>query len=168
MLRDRQNAGCVKYVLPTALETQQAQKQASISANPRPSSTPTQKHLAFTSFFIQSTHYFTHAQKNPESLFITTHILRYRLLLPTLRSRSYTQVHHFTQSLHSLTTQTMSAIISTLYLVASIVIGTLLGFLSLGFVAIMISGPEFAGVRAALRRRGVVLIWEVVRAAEWW
>ena len=72
------------------------------------------------------------------------------------------------KSLHSLTTQNMSAIISTLYLVASVVIGTLLGVLSLGFVAIMISGPEFEGVRAALRRRGVVLIWEVVRAAEWW
>ena len=156
-------------MLPTALETQQAQKQASISANPRPSSTPTQKHLAFTSFFIQSTHYFTHAaQKNPESLYITTHIFRYQLLLPTLHLTFYTQVHHFTQSLHSPTTQNMSAIVSTLYLVASIVIGTLLGVLSLGFVAIMISGPEFEGVRAALRRRGVVLIWEVVRAAEWW
>ena len=88
---------------------------------------------------------FIYAYKNPKSLYTSTHILCSQLLLPTLRSKSYAQEYHLTQK-SSPTTQNMSATISTPYLVASIVIGTLLSYLSIGLVLLLILGREFEGL----------------------
>ena len=66
----------------------------------------------------------------------------------------------------SLTTQNISATISTLQFIASIMMGTFLSCLSIGLILLMISWLESEGFRAALCRRGVVLVWKLVRAAD--
>ena len=62
----------------------------------------------------------------------------------------------------------MPAFLSIISLVASISIGTLLGLFSIGLIYAIVQGPDFERVRATLRRRGVVLIWELSNAADLW